>query len=188
MSAGDSTTNPTGFATRLKESVQSAISTRRPWSVLLDPTSLSLPSSISDATTRLFQNLTHFRFNYSLLLLFIFFLGLLISRPISNILVFLVLLAAWFFLFFSRDEPLSVASFVVEDGVALTALGIATLVAVVVTGVGWNVVVWVLVGFFVVSLHAVVRSTDDLVTDDRQSPYGPLMSDDHDPQGTYTII
>lgn len=186
MSAGDATTEA-GFATRLRESGQSAIATRRPWSELVDLTALSLPSSVSDATTRLFQNLSHFRFNYSLIVLLAVLLLGLFPNPIS-IIAFLFLLAAWFFFFFSRIEPLSIAGFVVGDGVVLAALGLVTLVALLTSGVWWNVVVSVLVGVLVVCLHAVVRSTDDLVMDDRQSPYGQLMTDDHDPQGNYTII
>ena len=173
----------TGLASRLRESAQSAMATRRPWGELLDPTALSLPSSVSDATTRLAQNLTHFRSNYAMVVLFVLFLSL-IFHPISMI-VFLIVFVAWIFLYFSREEPLTVAGATMDDRVVVAGLGVVTIVALVLTHVWLNVVVSIVIGAGLVSLHAVLRSTDDLVMDDQQSPYGQLSDDS---QGTYTII
>lgn len=65
-------------------------------------------------------------------------------------------------------------------------LGVITIVALVLTHVWVNVLVSVLIGVGLVCLHAVVRGTEDLVNDDRESPYGQLLA--HDPNGTYTIM
>lgn len=174
----------TGFVSRFTEVRESVMSTRRPWGELLDPTALSIPSSLSDATTRLAQNLTHFRFNYVLVLLVVLFLSL-IYHPISMI-VFLLVFVAWLFLYFSREQPLTLAGFTVDDRLVVVALGVVTVVALLLTRVWVNVVASVAIGVAVVCLHAVFRGTEDLVTDDRESPYGTLLSDD--PQGNYTII
>ncbi|PON40145.1 Prenylated rab acceptor [Parasponia andersonii] len=173
----------TGLATRLRESTQSAMATSRPWGELLDPTALSLPSSVSDATIRLAQNLTHFRSNYAKVVLLVLFLSL-IFHPFSMV-VFLLVFAAWVFLYFSREEPLTVVGAAVDDRLVLAALGVVTVVALVLTHAWLNVVVSIAIGAGLVSLHAVLRSTDDLVMDDQQSPYGQLSDD---PRGTYTII
>lgn len=66
------------------------------------------------------------------------------------------------------------------------ALGVVTVVALLLTRVWVNVVASIAIGVAVVCLHALFRGTEDLVTDDQDSPYGTLLSDD--PQGNYTII
>lgn len=174
----------TGFMSRLPEASQSLMATRRPWGELLDPTALSIPSNLSDATTRLAQNLTHFRFNYTLVLLLVLFLSL-IFHPISMI-VFLLVFVAWLFLYFSRDYPLTLAGFAIDDRVVVVGLGVVTVAALLLTQVWVNVVVSVAIGIALVCLHAVLRGTEDLVMEDRESPYGALLLDD--PQGNYTII
>ncbi|KAH0972930.1 hypothetical protein GBA52_025086 [Prunus armeniaca] len=95
------------------------------WGELLEPTALSLPSNLSEATTRLAQNLTHFRSNYTLVLLTELLLSLL-YHPVS-IIVFLII-----FLYFSRDQPLEVFGFTVVDGVVMVVLGVVTVLALVV--------------------------------------------------------
>ncbi|VVA33309.1 PREDICTED: PRA1 [Prunus dulcis] len=111
----------TGLVSQVKEVSQSAIATLRPWGELLEPTALSLPSNLSEVTTRLAQNLTHFRSNYTLVLLIVLFLSL-IYHPVS-IIVFLIIFAAWLVLYFSRDQPLEVFGFTVGDRVVMVILG-----------------------------------------------------------------
>ncbi|KAM5552950.1 PRA1 family protein D [Rosa sericea] len=176
----------TGIVTRFKEAGQSAMAAHRPWSEFADPTALSLPSNLSDATTRLFQNLTHFRSNYAMVLLVVLFLSL-IYHPVS-IIVFLIVFAAWVFFYFSRDEELVVFGFPVGDRVVMAVLGVVTVVALVLTHVWLNVVVSGVVGVVLVCLHAVFRGTEDLVMEDKESPYGALLQDDADPSGNYTIM
>ncbi|KAL5542112.1 hypothetical protein UlMin_009822 [Ulmus minor] len=177
-------TGATGLATRLREAGQLAMATRRPWGEFLNPTSFSLPSPLSEATNRLFQNLSHFLFNYTSILLLILFLSL-IYHPISMI-VFLLIFVAWYFLYFSREEPITVAGFALEDKFVVAGLGLVTVLALLFTNVWVNVVVSIVVGVGVVCLHAVLRGTEDLVMDDQQSPYGALVAED--PEGTYTIM
>ncbi|XP_061339050.1 PRA1 family protein D-like [Gastrolobium bilobum] len=176
------------FLSNLKEAGQSIISTRRPWRLFLDPSALSLPSSLSEATTRLVQNLTHFLFNYTLLVLLVLFLGL-IYHPLAMI-VFLVVFAGWYFLYLARDdESLTFFNLVtVDDRVLVVVLGVVTVVALVMTGVWLNVIVSLVVGVVVVCLHAALRGTDELVVDDHdyQSPYDPMLSDTA--AGAYTRV
>ncbi|KAK7278400.1 hypothetical protein RJT34_23428 [Clitoria ternatea] len=172
----------------LKEAGQTVISTRRPWSQFLDLSALSLPSSVSEATTRLSHNLTYFLFNYTLLILLIFFLSL-ISNPFA-ILLFLVLFAAWYFLYFSRDntEPLSLFNLLtLDDRLILILLSVVTLLLLFSTGVWVNFLLSLAVGAFVVCLHGAFRSMDDLVGDDNESPYGPMLSDSA-ADGAYTRV
>ncbi|KAL6192163.1 hypothetical protein ACLB2K_038550 [Fragaria x ananassa] len=176
----------TGIVTRFKEAGQSAMAAHRPWSEFSDLSALSLPRNLSDATTRLFQNSTHFRSNYAMLVLVVLFLSLL-YHPVSLI-VFLLVFAAWVFFYFSRDDDVSVFGFFVGDRVVMAVLGVVTVVALVLTHVWLNVVVSGVVGAVVVCVHAVFRGTEDLVMEDEESPYGALLSDDPDPRGNYTIM
>lgn len=100
--------------------------------------------------------------------------------------VFLIVFIAWLFFYFSRDQLLEIFGFVIDDRVVVGTLGVITIVALVLTHVWVNVLVSVLIGVGLVCLHAVVRGTEDLANDDRESPYGQLLA--HDPSGTYTIM
>ncbi|OMO95602.1 Prenylated rab acceptor PRA1 [Corchorus olitorius] len=176
----------------LKETAQSLTAIRRPWRDFLDITAVDLPSSFSDATTRIAQNLTHFRLNYTIILLLIFFIAL-IYHPLS-ILTFLVILLAWFFLYFARDreEPVVIFGFTIDDRLVIAALFVLTVAGLVLTGVWLNVLVAALIGVSFVVLHAALRSTDDLVMDDLESPYGHVLAGGDEeldsPRGDYSGI
>ncbi|PRQ24696.1 hypothetical protein RchiOBHm_Chr6g0275271 [Rosa chinensis] len=52
----------TGIVTQFKEAGQSTMAAHQLWSKFTDSTAPSLPSSLFDASTRVFQNLTRFFF------------------------------------------------------------------------------------------------------------------------------
>lgn len=70
------------------------------------------------------------------------------------------------------------------------ALFALTVTGVVLTHVWANVLVSVVVGAVLVILHAGLRSTDDLVMDDQESPFGVLLDDlgGDSARGSYTGI
>lgn len=171
------------FAVTFKEAGRSVIATRRPWREFLHPSALSLPSSLSDVTTRISQNLTRFLSNYCLVLLFLIFLGL-IYHPFSMI-VFLLVFVAWFFLYFSRDDPVSVFGFVLDDLILVIILGLATGLSLAFTGVFVNVLISLAIGAVVVFLHAALRGTEDHLGD-LQDPFGDTLLDS--PRGDYSGI
>ncbi|KAJ9154216.1 hypothetical protein P3X46_027575 [Hevea brasiliensis] len=174
--------NSPQFFSRFKKTSQSLKASLHPWSLFLDLTSLNLPSSIPDSTTRITQNFTHFRTNYSIIVLLVLFFSLL-YHPLSLI-AFFFTLVAWVFLYFSREEPLSVFGYQVNDLLVLVALFAVTLLVLVWSGVWLNVVVSVGIGVVLVFLHALLRSTNDLVADDMEtSSYVNLLSDDDSPRG-----
>ncbi|MED6182063.1 hypothetical protein PIB30_025301 [Stylosanthes scabra] len=146
--------------------------TRRPWEEVFALYSFTPPISLADAKLRVSRNLDHFHVNYAMIILFILFISLL-WHPFS-IIVFLVALAAWFFLYFFRDRPLELLGRVIDDRAVAAVLAVVTVVAVAVTGVWVNVVVSVLVGIAVVVLHAAFRSTEDLYVDESDGGGGLL--------------
>ena len=175
-----------------KETAHSLTATRRPWRDFLDITAVDFPSSFSDATTRIAQNLTHFRLNYTIILLLIPFLSL-IFHPLS-LLAFLVILLAWFFLYFARDrqEPIVIFGFTINDWLVIGALIGLTIAGLALTGVWVIVLVAVAIGGSLVILHAALRCTDDLVMDDLESPYGHVLAGGDEeldsPRGDYSGI
>ncbi|KAL2321012.1 hypothetical protein Fmac_029981 [Flemingia macrophylla] len=160
------------FATRDATSPHpAAFATRRPWEEVFALYSLTRPYSVGEATVRVRRNLGHFRVNYLMMALLVLFLSLL-WHPVS-IIVYLVALAAWFFLYFFRDRPVVVLGVALDDRAVAVALAAGTVVVLGLTGVWWNVAVAVAVGVAVVALHAAFRSIEDLYVDEHD---GGLIS------------
>lgn len=178
------------LSARAKQTTQSVIATLRPWRMLLDLSALSLPHSYNEAMANLRHNLSYFRANYALAVLGVVFLGL-VYHPISMV-AFIVVFIGWILLYFSRDgsDPIVVSGREVDDRIVLGLLSVATVLALVYTDVGENVLVSLIVGLLIVGAHAAVRNADDMFLDEESARQDGLVSAGSVNRGTsnYTPI
>nr|XP_043629004.1 PRA1 family protein D-like [Erigeron canadensis] len=178
MSSPQSTTGATNTYTTSAE-IRHSI---RPW--LSDfLTNFTLPLSISSLSNRFTSNIYTYRGNYAIITIIIFILTL-IFRPFTAV-MFLFIISSWVYLLIARDEPLVLFDFEIGDRLVLIGLSVVTIVAVAVSGVWWKLFVSGLISGLVVSLHAILKTTDD----DGDSPYGALLSSvDEDGPGSYVPV
>lgn len=88
--------------------------------------------------------------------------------------VFLVISIAW--LYYFREEPIVILGTQLDDRLVLVGLGLVTAVALAITHVGLNVLVALIIGFFVLGVHGSLRGTDDLFLDENEAVEGGLLS------------
>ncbi|KAJ8510308.1 hypothetical protein OPV22_000742 [Ensete ventricosum] len=160
------------LVSRFKEQGKGLIAAQRPWPQLLDTTALSRPANTGEAVARLRRNLAYFRSNYALFAIAALSASLL-WHP-ASLVAFVALVAAWFLLYFSRDQPLVLFGRLIEDGTVLGALSVATVVVLLFSAVGSTVFGALMVGAALVCLHAVFRATDDLFLDEAEVASGGL--------------
>ncbi|KAK7376268.1 hypothetical protein VNO78_34731 [Psophocarpus tetragonolobus] len=134
--------------------------TPRPWREFLDVWALSRPNSYEEGMMRVRRNMRYFEFNYAAVTLLMVFLSLL-WHPIS-IIVFLILLISWHFFYFSRQGPLVILNRTIDDSILLCVLALLSVVSLVSTHVGLNVLLSLILAALLLSLHAAFRVTQDL--------------------------
>ncbi|XP_061374605.1 PRA1 family protein F3-like [Gastrolobium bilobum] len=156
------------YIPRAKQRIKAGLGTRRSWKTMFDLRSFGVPSGgVPVAVSRVRVNVAYFRMNYTMVALLIVFLSML-WHPVSLI-VFLLLMAAWLFLYFLRDEPLVLLGHLVDDRLVLLLMAVLTVVLLLLTDATLNILVAVLVAVVVVVAHAAFRKTEDLFLDEEEA-------------------
>ncbi|XP_050216590.2 PRA1 family protein F3 isoform X1 [Mercurialis annua] len=144
-----------------REKIESNLGTIKPWREMLRLQSFELPPTFNEIFQRITTNAAYFRYNYVIVILLILFLSLL-WYPISLI-VFIIMMAAWLFLYFLRDDPLVIYDMVMSDNAVMTFLLMVTIMLLLLTNVSDNIIISLFIGVMVVVVHGAFRNTDDLV-------------------------
>ncbi|KAK6941391.1 Prenylated rab acceptor PRA1 [Dillenia turbinata] len=155
------------YISRAKERLRSSLGTRKPWKELVNLRSINFPTSLGEALLRIRTNLSYFRTNYAIISLLILFLSLL-WHPISLI-VFIIMMAAWLFLHFLRDQPLVLFNLAIDDRLVLVLLSVLTIGFLLLTDVTVNIIVSIVISIVLVLVHGAIRRTDDLFADKESS-------------------
>ncbi|CAI9770766.1 unnamed protein product [Fraxinus pennsylvanica] len=166
MSTPPPSTAVGAYITTISDTLRSAVSRRRPWFELFDLSTISRPSSVSDATVRVRKNLSYFCANYATILAVVLALSLL-SHPLS-LLTLLSLISAWLFLYILRpaDQSLVIFNRTISHREALWILIAFTFSVIFFTNVGSLLMSSTLIGLGFVCIHGVFRDPEDLFLDD----------------------
>jgi PRA1 family protein 1 len=166
------------LVTRFREQGQALIAARRPWAEVFRAPAFNMPPSLGEAIARVRRNTGYFRANYTLTVLAVVAASLL-WHP-GTLFVLLALCAAWFFLYFARPaqsgQPLRIFGTEFDDGTVLAALCGVTVISMLFTSVGWNVIGSVLIGGALVGAHAALRTTDDLFLTEQEAAGDGLVA------------
>nr|XP_043622833.1 PRA1 family protein B4-like [Erigeron canadensis] len=158
------------FFNHIVGTVRSGLSECRPWSELVDRTTISKPESISDATTRIRKNYAYFRVNYFTIVGVVITISL-FTNPFSLI-TLLCLLAAWIFLYLFRpsDPPMVILGRTFSERETLGLLIVLSIIVVFLTSVGSILISATLVGMGIVFVHGAFRAPEDLFLDEQEPP------------------
>ncbi|GJM96563.1 hypothetical protein PR202_ga13412 [Eleusine coracana subsp. coracana] len=166
------------LVTRFREQGQALIAARRPWVEVFRAPAFSRPPSLGEALARMRRNTAYFRANYALVVVAVVAASLL-WHP-GTLFALVALCAAWFFLYFARPaqggQPLRIFGTEFDDGTVLAALCGVTVIAMLFTNVGWNVIGSVLIGGLLVGAHAALRTTDDLFLTEQEAAGDGLVA------------
>ncbi|CAN1765857.1 PRA1 family protein E, partial [Linum perenne] len=177
------------FVSRAAATTRTFAATARPWREVFSLASFSRPHDYGQAMSRIKSNANYFRVNYTMALLLVLFLSLL-WHPVSMI-VFILVFVAWFFLYFARgdeDGPLVVFGRDLDDRALVSVLGLVTIVALVMTDVGVNVLVALIVGVAIVAIHGAFRGDEDLFVDQDSGGMLSFVGENQPLRGTTATI
>nr|GMC65415.1 PRA1 family protein F3-like [Ipomoea batatas] len=140
---------------------------RRPWKEMV--ISFSTPGTLAMALSRLKGNVAYFYTNYAILVLVVVFLSLL-WRP-ASLIVFIIMMAAWLYLYFLRDVPLVIKGYAVDERVVLVVLSIFTTLLLLTTAAA-NMMTALAVGTAAVAAHGVFSGADNSAPIDQEDGRG----------------
>ncbi|KAJ0244807.1 hypothetical protein HA466_0183460 [Hirschfeldia incana] len=145
---------------------------RRPLGVMFDVHAIGLPSSVSDASSRIKTNYNYFQMNYSIFLTTIYLIviySVLIKHPVPLIAFTVLALIYIFFANLQYEEPAELLHCQINGWMFLIVKFCLILLTVPVLSLTKETYSFrwpLLVGCVVILIHTVVRKTEDLFLDE----------------------
>lgn len=153
---------------RLKEASSTIFKQQKPWSELLDRSAMSKPESFGEATSRIRKNASYFRVNYLLTILATTIVSF-VMHP-TSLLILGVLLAAWLYVLFIRQQPILIAGRELSHKEKLIGMGAISFVTIFfLTSVGTVFFSALTFSCAAIALHGAFREPDNLFVDDAES-------------------
>ncbi|KAH1093203.1 hypothetical protein AAZX31_14G053300 [Glycine max] len=164
------------FISRISSSLRHAFAQRRPWTELIDRSSMSRPDTLAEAYSRIRKNFAYFRVNYLTLIVLALAVSL-ITHPFSLFVLF-GLLASWSFLYLFRpsDQPVVLFGRTFADRETLGILVVLTVFVIFLTSVGSLLISALMVGLAIVCAHGAFRVPEDLFLDDQEPNSSGFLS------------
>jgi len=157
---------------KAQEAFRLALSQKRPWAEMADRSQFAKPESLSEATVRVRKNMSHFRINYSLVLIAVVALSL-VMHPVY-LFVLGSLLAAWVYLYLVRTDPVIAFGRTFSEREVLLGMSVFTLIVIFMTNVGSILISAFMIGVGLCAAHGAYRVPDDLFLDDQEATGGFL--------------
>jgi hypothetical protein len=139
---------------------------------MADRSQFAKPESLSEATVRVRKNMSHFRINYSLVLIAVVALSL-VMHPVY-LFVLGSLLAAWVYLYLVRTDPVIAFGRTFSEREVLLGMSVFTLIVIFMTNVGSILISAFMIGVGLCAAHGAYRVPDDLFLDDQEATGGFL--------------
>lgn len=155
-----------------QEAFRLALALKRPWPEMVDRSLLAKPESFSEATVRIRKNLSHFRINYSLIMIAVVAMSLIFHPFYLSILA--IILAGWAYLYLVRTDPVVACGRTLSEREVLLIMSVISLIAIFMTNVGSILITAVMIGVAITAAHGAFRVPDDLFLDDQESTGGFL--------------
>ncbi|CAN1185590.1 PRA1 family protein F2 [Linum perenne] len=167
-----------------RSTVENLIATAKPWKLMIQPQSITLPSTFNQSVDRIYTNAAFFRSNYAILTSCALLISLL-WHPFS-FMVSLVVAAAWLFLYLLREDgnPLVINGKVVGQKTILMSLLSATMFVLFFTEVTEDIVVGLFAGLVLIVGHGALRETDNLP----MMIAGEAVVEDPEANGSTTVV
>ncbi|KAL6744982.1 prenylated rab acceptor family protein [Haematococcus lacustris] len=156
------------LSNRLRDYASTIFKQQKPWAEVVDRTALSKPANLAEALGRIKKNTAYFKVNYLVVVLTTCVVTFLMHP--SSLFVLGLLLAAWIYLLFIRQQPVVISGRQLSDREKMMAMSAISFVTIFfLTSVGTVFFSALSISLAVVCAHGALREPDNLFIDDAES-------------------
>lgn len=166
------TSSEVPFLNHATQQPKAGLSVCRPWKEMVR--SFNFPSGFYNTFERIETNLNYFLMNYVIIVVLVLFFSL-VNHAVSLMVLVALLFTFSMFLYILRDKSLVVFHHSRHNTV-MFILSIITVITLLFTGAVLNIISALLIGAFVVEIHAFFRKIDDLFLDEEAAEAAGLIT------------